>query len=123
MSIRTREVRELAIQTYQQGGRSLKAVAEIFKIHYQTLRNWLKIDKAGGEQIPRQRGHRSTVLQADDLTRIKSYVLKNPSTTCAQIKVDLSLSCCISTISVALRKMNFSRKKKHYIQLSKKDRM
>lgn len=111
MSIRTREVRELAVKTYQEGGRSLKAVAKIFKIHYQTLRNWLKIAKAGGEQVPKPRGHRRASLQPDDLARIRSYIMANPSTTCDQIKADLGLSCCITTISLALRKMNFTRKK------------
>lgn len=113
MSYASKDLREAAVAAFKAGKGTKTAIAHMFGITRKTLRNWLKVDAEGGEQVQKaERGHPPAILQASDLVRIRQRLEENPFTTCDEMIEALDLSCCNETMRRAYIKLGFTHKKR-----------
>lgn len=92
------------------GGMSQKRASELYSVSSKTVYNWLVLAKRQGHlkwKEGYQRGHSHSI---DDLEAFRDYVGKHADQTQAEMAVHFGNSS--SSISRALKKIGFSRKKR-----------
>lgn len=108
-----KDLREAAVAAVKEGRGSKSAIAAMFGITRKTLYLWLKVDAAGGEQVPKsERGHPPCILQELDYAKIYSTLKEKPFTTCAEMIELLGVSCSVETMRRAYHKLGFTHKKR-----------
>lgn len=108
----SRDTRERAVAAYKAGGHSQGEVASMFGIHYKTLQNWLKVDAAGEDQVPKMRGHPKRAFSPDIMQQIHDYLQNDSSITLRQMRELIGIDCSISVYWRAYNELGYSYKKK-----------
>ena len=79
MSIATSEVRKKAITAYRSGKGTQQQVADMYGIHLNTLKNWLKDYASDGRIEPRPRGHMPQTFSEDEKQKIHDMIHSSES--------------------------------------------
>lgn len=111
------DLREKAVQSLNDQ-ENPKQVARNFKISLATVYRWKNKIKTGNLD-PKKRADYTTKVSRDSVVE---YVLKNPDYTLYEIGTNFNITA--STVHKYLTKMNFTYKKKYFVQriLSFKER-
>lgn len=115
------DLRKAAIAAYRESHKSQFEIAKLFGVHYNTLKNWLRMDEAGKEQKPQGKGHRPRLLNSEHLKIIHNAILKNNSLTMTELRQIVGIECSLGVYQRALKQMGFSYKKNAYILRNKKN--
>lgn len=107
------DLRNAAVKAYKEGLGSYEKVAKIFNIHYKSLQNWVKMDKAGLEQKSRGKGHRAPALSNTDRDNISRAITENPSITLEELRKLIGVKTQISVYWRVVRELGFTYKKKN----------
>lgn len=113
------DLRKAAVAAYRQGHQSQNDIASIFGIHYNTLKNWLRMDEKGIEQKPQGKGHRPNILENKHLEIIRNEIIKDNSLTVKELRKIVGIDCSEGVYQRALKKLGFSYKKNVYALKSK----
>lgn len=111
MGYASKDARERAVAAYKTGQCTQQQVAAMFGVHYKTVANWLAADAAGRGQAIQPRGHRRSILDADDLSRIDQIVKSESSITLEGLMARIGKTCSLNVYGRALKKLGFTFKK------------
>jgi transposase len=96
------------------GGMRTKRVAELFQVSASWVRRVIQRRREHGEQGPRPRGG-ATVIKVD-LDQLRQLVQQQPDATVRQLHARLcerlGITCSVSAVDMALRRMGLSFKKR-----------
>lgn len=111
MTIATKDTRFRAVEAYKTGAFTQQQLADAYCVHYKTIQNWLKVDAAGEEQVPKQRGHRMRIFSDDEEIELISLIRDNPSITLEAIKTRFNKTCNTSVVYRTLLRLEITYKK------------
>lgn len=117
------DLRKAAISAYRQGNKSQQEIAILFGVHYNSLKNWLRMDEAGKEQKSQGKGHRPRLLTPAHLEILRNAILKNPSLTIKDLVNIVGIDCSAGVYHRALKQLGFSYKKNSYLPRNKPDQI
>lgn len=116
----SQDFRKAAINAYHQLGKTLQEIAIIFGIHPNTLKNWLRMEEEGKEQVSQGKGHRPRLLNSEHLEIIRKAISENNSLTIKELKEIVGIDCTDGVYQRALKEMGYTYKKNGYLLKSKK---
>lgn len=105
------ELRERAVEAYKTGAFTQQRLANAYRVHYKTIKNWLKADANGEGQAPKPRGHRPRIFSNNEEIELLELIRDAPSTTLEKIKLKFNKSCHLSVIHRTLLKLGITYKK------------
>lgn len=111
MSIATPEVRKKAITAYRSGKGTQQQVADMYGIHLNTLKNWLKDYEAEGRLEPRPRGHMPQTFSEDEKQKIHDMILQKSDITLEEIRAAIGKNCSLMAVHRELVRQGFKYKK------------
>lgn len=117
------DLRKSAVAAYRHGQRSQQEIAAIFGIHYNTLKNWLRMDEKGKEQKAQGKGHRPRIFNSEQLEVIRNMILENNSLTVKELRNIIGVPCSLGVYQRALKQLGFTYKKNIYALKSKSVRI
>ena len=113
MGYASKEFREAAVAAVKERRGTKSAIARIFGITRKTLRTWLAVDEAGGEQVPKaERGHPPCILKEEDYAQIYRKLKENPFITCDEMIEMIGVNCKNETMRKAYHKLGFTHKRR-----------
>ena len=113
MGYASKDLRDAAVAAVKEGKGTKSAIARIFGVTRKTLRSWLAIDAAGGEQIPKtERGHPPCILTEEDYAKIYAKLKEDPFIICDKMIEILGVNCSNETMRKAYHKLGFTHKKR-----------
>ncbi len=107
------DLRQKAVAAVLKGAK-LVEVSELFGMSIRTVQRWLKIWSETGDYRPKQNDQKGHSAKLTDLERFRQFVEANPGLTQKEMGAILGVSH--TTIGQALKKINFTRKKKHTLE-------
>jgi len=122
-----KELRERVVNAYESKLGTIDQVAEIFGIGARTLRKYLKIYRTTGDLTPIPHpGGGILILTEENLRIIKKIILSNTDGTLEEFRNEFlketGIDVTIVTIHNACNILNLNRKKKAFLQQSKKEK-
>jgi len=93
-------------------GMATKEVADLFHVSPAWVRRVMQRRREHGQLSPRSRGG-ITVVKID-LDRLRQLVHDQPDATVKELHARLNISCSISAVDMALRRLGFSFKKRRF---------
>jgi len=111
MGISSAEVRERAIEAYENGRGSQALVAKLYGIDLSTFQRWLRRYRQSGRAAPLPRGHNPPALNDAQMHELNTLVQKTPDATLAQLRETLGLTCSIVAVHNALKRLGYRYKK------------
>ncbi|MGZ3396852.1 MAG: IS630 family transposase [Isosphaeraceae bacterium] len=107
------DLRQRVVETIQRSDGSVREIASRFLVSVSFVIRLLHLQRATGSVEPRRHGGGNpAVLGPEDLERLRELIRKQPDATLKECRQRLGLSCCLMTISRALKKLGLPRKKK-----------
>jgi transposase len=98
------------VMAARDGGLPTKKVAELFRVSASWVRRVMQRRRQHGETAPRPRGG-VTVVKID-LQRLRQLVQEQPDATERELHQRLGIECSLSAVSMALRRLGLSFKKR-----------
>jgi len=98
-------------------GMATKEVADLFHVSPAWVRRVMQRRREHGQLSPRPRGG-ITVVKID-LDRLRQLVHDQPDATVKELHARLNISCSISAVDMALRRLGFTFKKRRFTLRSK----
>ena len=86
MSIATPEIRKRAIEAYKAGKGTQQHIADLFGVHLQTLRNWIRDYEREGRLAPRTRGHMRQALSHQEKEQLRLIVTEKNDLTLEEMR-------------------------------------
>lgn len=123
MSIATPEIRERAIAAYRSGKGTQQEVADMYGIHVNTLKNWLKDYAKEGRLAPRPRGHNPQTFSDEEKQQIHKMLMEKPDMTLDEIRTATGKDCSLMAVHRELLRQGFRYKKKRYQHRNSEERM
>lgn len=111
------DLRQRVVDAYKAGVGSIRRVATLFELSFNTVENWLRLERETGSIVPRPHvGGRTATIQGEVLETLRRLVDAQPDATLAELRAQLEKACAIRTSEAALcrtlKKAGLSRKKK-----------
>ena len=103
------DLRTRVIENFK-GYKSLKRISKIFKVHPRTVYAWVKLQKTSGSLEPKTGYQKGWGRKMNDLEAFKTAVDANPDK--PQIFFAKIFGVTQRTISNAMKKIGYTRKKK-----------
>ena len=116
----SQDLRERVLAAYDRGMATLP-IARMFQVSPAWARRIKQRRREFGEIRPRRPGG-VTIIKVDR-ARLSELVREDPDATLMELRERLGVSCAISTICVALKKLGFSFKKRQSTRRSRIGRM
>ncbi len=113
------DLRDRVLAAYDRGMTTCQ-IAELFQVSPAWARRVNQRRRETGETAPRPMG--GPTLVKIDLLRLSELVQKNPHATLKELRAQLHVGCALSTISMALRRLGLSPKRKRLILRKKPKR-
>jgi transposase len=110
------DLRQKAVEAVLNGAK-LVEVSELFGISRRTVQRWLKMWSESGDYRPKQNYQKGHSAQITDWEGFRQFVEANQGLTQKEMGVILGVSH--TTVGQALKKINFTRKKKHTLMKNK----
>jgi transposase len=105
----SQDLRDRVLRAYDRGMRT-KQIAVTFSVSPAWVRRVKQRRRETGETSPRRMGGPGLVVV--DRSQLAWLVRQHPDATLAELRTMLGVSCALSTLCMALKKMGFSFKKK-----------
>ena len=113
MGYASKDIREAAVAAFKDGRGTKSAIAKFFGITRKTLRAWLAVDEAGGQQVPKsERGHPPCILHEEHYAQIYAKLKEDPFITCDEMITILGVSCKNETMRKAYHKLGYTQKRR-----------
>jgi len=112
------DLRKKAVLAYEEGTSTQSEIAEQFNISYRTFKGWLSLKKRTGDVKPKEHIYRGPlpIINEKGLFFIKRLVEKKPDILISELRElyanRFKIMVAVGTMSNALAKLNFRRKKK-----------
>lgn len=111
MSIATCEIRKRAIEAYKSGKGTQQHIADLYGVHLNTFKNWLKDYEKEGRLEPRPRGHMRQALSLEEKEQLRAMVADKNDMTLEEMHRELKKNCSIMTIWRELKRQGLRYKK------------
>lgn len=111
MSIATPEIRKRAIEAYKSGKGTQQHIADLFGVHLQTFRNWLREYEREGRLKPRTRGHMRQALSEEEKEQLRIIIMEKNDLTLEEMRERLKKNCSIVAIWRELKRQGLRYKK------------
>jgi transposase len=109
----SQDLRQRIVETVRRGDATIGQVAERFLVSVSFVTRLLQLHRSTGSVEPRPHGGGNpAVLGPEDLERLRELIRQKPDATLEECRQRLGASCCLMTISRALRELGLPRKKK-----------
>ena len=105
----SQDLRERVLRAYDRGMRT-RQIAEVFQVSPAWARRVRQRRREHGETTHRRMG--SPGVRIVDREQLAAWVGQRPDATLAELRELLGVRCALSTLSMALKKMGFTFKKK-----------
>lgn len=104
------DLRERVVAACDAGDRP-EQIAPVFRVSARCIYNWLKLRSQTGSLAPRcsRRGPKPKLAQHSQ--RLRELVAERPDATLEELRNDLPVKVCVSTVWAALRSLGLSLKK------------
>jgi len=112
----SQDLRDRVLAAYQRGMKT-KQIAELFCVSPSWARRVKQRQRETGETTSRRMG--SPGIIKVDRQRLAELVRAKPDATLAELRDQLGVQCATSTISMALKELNLTFKKRRFTQLSR----
>lgn len=107
------DLRERIVTALERGDHSLRELAHLFCVSLSFLVRLLQRHRKTGAVQPRPHAGGPTPKLSDaDYARLRQLVQEQPDATLAELRAALGISCSLTTVFRALRKLRLPRKKK-----------
>ena len=124
MTTYSMDLRERAVKAVEKEGLTKVEAAKRFGVTDRWIRSLLQRKRETGSIAPKPHGGGMPLkLSEAQMERLRGLVDKDPGATLAELRKRMRVSCCMMTISRALERLGFTRKKSRYVRLSKIDPM
>ena len=124
MTAYSMDLRERVVEAVEEEGLTKAEAARRFGVTDRWIRMLLQRKRETGSIAPKPHGGGMPLkLSESQMERLRGLVEKDPGATLAELRKRMRISCCKMTISRALDRMGFTRKKSRYVRPSKIDRM
>ena len=111
MGIASGEVRQRAIDAYEDGKGSQAQVARFYGIDISTFQRWLQRYRRSGRAGPLPRGHNPAALDTAQMQQLDELVQQTPDATLEQLLDALGVHCSTVAIHNALKRLGYRYKK------------
>lgn len=111
MSIATPEIRKRAIEAYKEGKGTQQHIADLYGVHLNTFKYWLKDYEKEGRLEPRTRGHMRQALSLEEKEQLRAMVMEKNDLTLEEIRRKLNKSCSLMAIWRELERQGLRYKK------------
>lgn len=111
MGIASTDVRQRAIDAYENGAGSQGLVAKLYGVDLSTFQRWLRRYRETGQTAPLPRGHNPPALNKEQMQQLGDLVRQTPDATLAQLRHALDVTCSIVAIHQALKRLGYRYKK------------
>lgn len=105
----SQDLRDRVLFAYDRGMKT-KQIADVFCVSRSWARRVKQRRRETGETTPRRMGSPGVVKV--DRSQLITLVREHPDATLAEYRAHLGVQCAVSTISMALKKLGFSFKKR-----------
>lgn len=105
----SQDLRDRVLFAYDRGMKT-KHIADVFCVSRSWARRHKQRRRETGETTPRRMGSPGVVKV--DRSQLTTLVREHPDATLAEYRVHRGVQCAVSTISMALKKLGFSSKKR-----------
>ena len=116
----SQDLRDRVLRAYDRGGKT-KQIAETFQVSPAWARRVKQRRRETGETTHRPMGGPGVTIV--DREQLAALVREQPDATLAELRTRLGVSCALSTICVALKKMGITFKKKRSMPRNRIGRM
>ncbi|HXR40664.1 MAG TPA: IS630 family transposase [Terracidiphilus sp.] len=107
------DLRERIVTAVERGEHSLRELAHLFSVSLTFVVRLLQRRRQTGAVQPRPHaGGQTPKLNDADYTQLRQLIREQPDATLAELRAQLGVSCSLTTIFRALRKLRITRKKK-----------
>jgi len=113
------DLRQKAVEAILNGAK-LVEVSELFGMSVRTVQRWLKMWSERADYRPKQNYQKGHSAKLTDLEGFRQFVEANPGL--KQKEMGLILGVSHTTVGQALKKVNFTRKKRHTLMKNKTKR-
>lgn len=107
MGISPEAIRLRALQAFEQGAGTKRAIAQNYGISERTFRRWWREYTMQNKTGPAPRGHNPAALSAGDLARLDRLLARKPAMTLEQLRAALEKTCSLVTIHNAAKRLNW----------------
>lgn len=111
MSIATPEIRKRAIEAYKAGKGTQQHIADLYGVHLNTFKYWLKDYEKEGRLAPRTRGHMHQALSPEEKEQLRAMVMDKNDMTLEEMRRKLNKNCSIMAIWRELKRQGLRYKK------------
>lgn len=113
------DLRQRIVAARFEDGQSMGAIAERFRISKGTVQNILERYRDAGTVAPKpQNAGRKSAFSPEALRELEQDVLRHPDSTLAEFQKRSKVKVSQVSFHNALKKLNFTRKKKRYVRVS-----
>lgn len=114
------DMREHVMLAVEEGMDTRQGIAEAFGVTTRWIRKLVQRHRETGSIKPSPHaGGQQPRFTPERLERLKQLVEKKPDATLEELRKSSRVPCCKMTVSRALQQLGFTRKKRHYVPVSK----
>jgi len=114
MKAYSQDLRGRLIELHKTGKYNKTELKEIFKLAYQTVRNWIKLYEEKGDYSSRQHEQKGRQARFTDKDKILEYIKNNPDSDGIEIRDAVAPLLPMSTFYNTLDRMKITYKKKSH---------
>src|SRR5262245_60097792 len=108
----SQDLRQRIVDTIQRRDGTIRQVADRFLVSLSFVTRLSQLHRSTGSVEPRPHGGGNpAVLTPEDLRRLRELIRQRPEATLEECRTHLGASCCLMTLSRALRQLGPPRKK------------
>lgn len=116
------DLRERVLRVVDEGVDSREGIARTFGVTSRWIRKLIQQRRETGRIVPLPHaGGREPKFTPQRLERLKKLVEKKPGATLDELRKSSRVPCCKMTVSRALVRLGYTRKKRHYMPANKID--
>lgn len=117
--IASKDIRQQALEAYEQKRGTQQEIANIFGVHLRTLQRWITAWKKHGQLAPKPRGHYPCSFDQNGMDQLDQLVQDHPDATLQQLKELTGSTASLVSIKHALDRLGYSYKKNAFRQRTK----